>query len=140
MKVLDTSVLIDIDHNTCPSSIDELNQEDRLIISSISVFEFWWGICDRYGGAHTVPDQIELEFYEFFSAFEIVPVTLEISKVAATFSVQLKIEGNQIELHDYYIAATAKIYNTPIVTKDIKHFSRITQITTVEWPIKNNGI
>ena len=133
MKVLDTSVLIDIDHNTNPSSIKMLNQEDLLLISSISVFEFWWGICDRYSGE--VPDRIEFDFYEFVSAYEVVPVTLEISKLAASYSVQLKNEGIEVDLHDYYIAATAKVYNTPVVTKNINHFNRISQITVVKWPI-----
>jgi predicted nucleic acid-binding protein len=136
MKVLDTSVLIDIDQNAYPSSIDTLNQEEKLFVSSISVFEFWWGISNHYKGDLLVPEEKELGFYEFFSAYEVIPVTLEISKIAANFSVQLKLEGNQIDLHDYYIAATAKIFNTPIVTKNIKHFSRINQITTIEWPFK----
>ncbi len=135
MKVLDTSVLIDIDHNAYPESIDNLNQDNRLLISSISVFEFWWGICDHYKGFNLVPEEKELDFYEFFSAYEVVPVTLEVSKLAASFSVQLKLEGKQIDLHDYYIAATAKIFNTPVVTKNINHFNRISQITTIEWPI-----
>ena len=128
------SELIDIDQNAYPSSIDTLNQVDKLYISSISVFEFWWGICNHYKGDLLVPEEKELGFYEFFSAYEVIPVTLEISKMAASFSVQLKLEGNQIDLHDYYIAATAKIFNTPIVTKNIKHFRRINQITTIEWP------
>lgn len=135
MKVLDTSVLIDIDQNAYPTSIDNLNQDTRLLISSISVFEFWWGICDHYKGSNLVPEEKELEFYEFISAYDVVPVTLEVSKLAASFSVQLKQEGKQIDLHDYYIAATAKIFNTPVVTKNISHFNRITQITTIEWPI-----
>lgn len=135
MKVLDTSVLIDIDHNVYPSSIDDLNQEDKLLISSVSVFEFWWGICDYFRGEDRIPEEKELGFYEFFSVYEIVPVTLEISKAAASFSVQLKLEGKQIDLHDYYIAATAKIFNTPVVTKNIDHFNRINHITTIEWPI-----
>ena len=66
MKVLDTSVLIDIDQNTYPTSIDKLNQEDRLLISSISAFEFWWEICNHYRGNHFVPEEKELSFYEFF--------------------------------------------------------------------------
>lgn len=135
MKVLDTSVLIDIDHNVHPSSIDALNQEDRLLISSVSVFEFWWGICDHFKGDSLVPEEKELAFYEFFSAYEIIPITLEISKAAASFSVQLKIAGKQIDLHDYYIAATAKLFNTPVVTKNLDHFTRINQITAIEWPI-----
>ncbi len=133
MKVLDTSVLIDIDHNTYPSSNNTLNQEDRVLIRSIPVFEFWWGICDHHGGR--VQDNVELEFYEFFSAYEVVPVTLEISKLAASYSVQLKIKGNQIDLHYYYIAATTKVYNTPVVSKNINHFNRIGQITVIEWPL-----
>lgn len=135
MKVLDTSVLIDIDHDTFPASIKVLNEEDRLLISCVSVFEFWWGICNHHGGSHRVPDHIELAFYEFFSAFEVVPVTLEISKLAASYSVQLKIVGNPIDLHDYYIAATAKVYNTPVVTTNLNHFKRISQIMVIEWPI-----
>jgi len=135
MKVLDTSVLIDIDQNTSPSSLDVLNQEDRLLVSSISAFEFWWGICNYFQGNYFVPEEKELGFYDFFSAFEVIPVTFEISKIAASFSVQLKVEGNPIDLHDYYIAATAKLFNTPLVTKNIKHFNRLKEINTIEWPL-----
>lgn len=82
-----------------------------------------------------MPDHVELEFYEFISAFEVIPVTLEIAKLAASYSVQLKTKGEPIDLHDYYFAATAKAFNTPLVTRNTKHFNRIDQISLVEWPI-----
>ncbi len=136
MKLLDTSVLIDLDNKPdgLDSSIDQLKEDHELFISAISVFEFWWGICIRYKGFHHVPLTVERKFYDFLSPFKLIPVNLEIGKLAASYGVDLQQSGQMIDLHDLYIAATGAILDIPVVTRNIDHFKRIKDINVIVWP------
>jgi predicted nucleic acid-binding protein len=42
--------------------------------------------------------------------------------------VELRLAGKTIDLHDLYIAATAKKLDTPLITGNIKHFQQINEL------------
>jgi tRNA(fMet)-specific endonuclease VapC len=138
MKVLDTSVLIDLDQKPeeFPIGTSKLKAADDLLVSSISVFEFWWGICLRYRGPTKVPSSAEKKFYDFFSAFKIVPVSFEIAKDASSIGVQLRAKGQMIDLHDLYIAATGRLSEIPVVTRNVDHFNRVDGLEVISWPME----
>lgn len=54
----------------------------------------------------------------------IIPLTCDVVEKAIETRIALETAGAKIEDADTYIAASALIYNIPIVTSD-KHFSRI---------------
>ena len=74
------------------------------------------------------------EFDEFISPFVIIDVNSEIAIVASTLSVDLQLIGKTFDLHDLYIAATAKVLNVPLITSNFKHFENIKDISIVKWP------
>jgi tRNA(fMet)-specific endonuclease VapC len=138
MKVLDTSVLIDLDKKpeVFPVGIGKLKAEDALLVSSVSVFEFYWGICLRYKDTINVPKSVERKFYEFFSAFRLIPVNFEVSKDASSIGVKLRAKGKMIDLHDLYIAATARFSEIPVVTRNVNHFNRVDDLEVISWPME----
>ena len=135
MKILDTNVLIDLDRypEKFSSSISRLIGEQALYISSVSVFEFWWGVY-LTSLRKTIKSIDTSEFNEFISAFIIVGVDQIIAIEAASIGVDLRSLGKTIDLHDLYIAATAKILSIPLVTSNIKHFKDVEGINIVQWP------
>ncbi|MHA1989645.1 MAG: type II toxin-antitoxin system VapC family toxin [Candidatus Hodarchaeales archaeon] len=135
MKILDTSVLIDLDRNPelFSASIDHLQEESDLYISSVTVFELWWGVY--LTALKKKENNYFVEFSDFISPFVVVEIDTPIAIEASTIGVDLRIVGKTIDLHDLYIAATAKRLDTPLVTSNIKHYESITNIKIVEWPI-----
>jgi len=48
--------------------------------------------------------------------------------------IDLRSKGITIDLHDLYIAATAKMLNLPLLTRNIKHFENIMGLEVIKWP------
>jgi len=138
MKVLDTSVLIDLDQKPeqFPIGFNELKNEDALLVSSVSVFEFWWGICLRHRVSNDIPSSVERKFYDFFSAFKLIQVSFEIAKEASSIGFELRAKGKMIDLHDLYIAATARFSEASVVTRNTEHFNRVVGLKVVSWPME----
>jgi tRNA(fMet)-specific endonuclease VapC len=138
MKVLDTSVLIDLDKEpeAFPIGIGKLKAEDALLVSSVAVFEFYWGICLQYKGSNNVPKSVERKFYEFFSAFKLIAVNFEVARDASSIGVKLRAKGKMIDLHDLYIAATARFSEVAVVTRNVDHFNRIDGLDVISWPME----
>lgn len=135
MKILDTNVLIDLDRHpeNFEAGIEQLALDDILYISSVTVYELWWGAYYSYLKKKK-NDNLRNEFDEFISAFVIIDVDHEIGIVASTVSVDLQLIGNTIDLHDLYIAATAKVLNVPLITNNVKHFENIQGLKLIKWP------
>lgn len=135
MKILDTNVLIDLDQHPekFKESIEKLATENILYISSVTVFELWWGAYYSHLKKKK-NDNLGKEFDEFLSAFVIINLDSEIAIKASTISVNLQLVGKTIDLHDLYIAATAKILDVPLVTNNIKHFEDIKDLAIIKWP------
>ena len=135
MKILDTNVLIDLDRHPekFKESIEKLESENILYISSVTVFEIRWGAYYSHLKKNK-NDNLEDEFDEFLSAFVIVDVDPKIAIEASTISVDLQLIGKTIDLHDLYIAATAKILEVPLITYNIKHYEDIKDLIIMKWP------
>jgi len=113
-----------------------LKNEDALLVSSVSVFEFWWGICLRHRVSTDIPSSVERKFYDFFSAFKLIQVSFEIAKEASSIGFELRAKGKMIDLHDLYIAATARFSEAPVVTRNTEHFNRVVGLKVVSWPME----
>ena len=136
MKVLDTSVLIDLDRypEMYSASIAHLEMESDLYVSSVTVFELWWGHYLTTLKKNEKNNRTD-EFNEFISPFVIVNVDTSIAIEASTIGVDLRLAGKTIDLHDLYIAATAKKLDIPLVTSNTKHFESIPDVKVVKWPL-----
>jgi len=60
--------------------------------------------------------------------FETIPVTREIAERSSKLQADLRAEGSQLGINEVYIAATATHYALPLVTRNIKHFKRVTEL------------
>ena len=128
-------MLIDLDRQPgkFKDSIEKLSTENILYISSVTVFELWWGAYYTHIKKKK-NDKLKEEFEEFLSAFVIIDVDHEVAIEASTISVDLQLIGKTIDLHDIYIAGTAKMLQVPLITNNIKHFKDIKDLEIIKWP------
>ena len=120
--MLDTTALVDIlrGNSDINSKLIELERKNiALTLTSVSVFELWQGF------AH-LPDKNKSDKIHFLleslGAFLLdIPSAQEAGSIHAT----LKKEGRMIDPEDSMIAGIAKINNETILTRNAKHFERI---------------
>jgi len=135
MKLLDTSVLIDIDiggKEVLEKAI-ELDKEGKHAICSVSLYEFYWGIYRKYEIGSAKYNEALKKAERLLSRFFFLSITPEIGIRAARIGTTLVSKGEEIGVNDTYIAAVAVIHDLTLVTVDVAHFKRIEGLRVEEW-------
>lgn len=121
---LDTSVIIDILRKK-PQAVGflEKHQEDKFFTSAICEAEIWEGI---YRERKTDFSKKRTEFMDFLeSLFGVIPFASEEAEIAGQIRSKLSVRGERIGDLDVLIAACAISAQATLLTKNLKHFSRI---------------
>ena len=72
-------------------------------------------------------------FEEFISYNKILPISVDVAKVSASISAELRKNRMEIGHFDTLIAGTAIVNNLQLVTNNVRHFSRIQNLQIVNW-------
>jgi predicted nucleic acid-binding protein len=116
--LIDTDVLIDYFKDN-PKAIEFLESpEITILISSITVAELFAGVRDGH-------EREKIE--NFISAFEFLPLTLEISRMGGLLKRDYG-KSHGLGLADSLIAASSIISESTLVTLNIKHFKMIKNV------------
>lgn len=132
MKLCDTSVLVDIDRGGVQKRVQRLDDEGRHTVSAVSVTELRLGVNKRYdeGDRQEALDDLE----RLLARFDVLEVTKPVATAAADIISQLRRDGQPLhDLHDVYVAATARTEQVPVLTANVEHFARIDGIDVVDW-------
>jgi tRNA(fMet)-specific endonuclease VapC len=134
MKLLDTSVLVDIDRGGVDGKVATLDEEGRHAISMVTVTELRLGVDLQYDrgtqGHQRAIDDID----RLLARFDVHSITRPVATTAAALIATLKERGEPLhDLHDVYIAATARTEGLPVVTANVDHFERIDELRVVDW-------
>ena len=131
MKLLDSSVLIDIDRGNNPEKIAKLDDEGRHCISIVSVTELLTGLeKSKRKVSKEKRENMEL----FLSRFKILEIDWPTAVNASKIIGHLSGEGNSLnDLHDIYIASTARKEELTVLTSNVSHFERIPELNVVDW-------
>lgn len=128
--ILDSTILIDFlknDENAI-KKIQEIEKTTRVLATTvISVFEILQGI------RHTGDLQKEREINGLFDRLSIFPFGFEEAKEAAKIRSGLLARGITIEPTDCMIAGVAKLHNEIILTRNVKHFSKISEVQVLTY-------
>ncbi len=120
--ILDTTAIIDLlrGSNAVINKIKELERKNiPLVITSISVFEIWQGTKD-------IADEGKMEkIYSLLESLGSLSFDIPAAEEAGSVHSHLKKEGKIIDPEDSMIAGIAKIHHETILTRNIKHFQRI---------------
>jgi tRNA(fMet)-specific endonuclease VapC len=116
--IADTDVVIDFFSGTEPVSatISELIRGDNLALTSVTLFELYAGIV-RKKRLKQIKDLI--------SVIPVFPLDKKEAETATTIYKQLKQTGNLIGNQDILIAGICITHDLPLITKNTRHFSRI---------------
>ena len=136
--IADTSYLIDLINGSSEAvklaeEFDSL--DERLGLSVISVEEYLRGIIYLYLDNTLKLKKKLIEAKSDLSPFEILPVTFDIASKAAEIDATLVRKGEMLSLTDIFIGATALYHNLILVTRNVKHFSRIRNLKIKSYRI-----
>ncbi len=123
--VVDTGVFINYLRTKDKSTtiLQKLSDEAELYISSITLYELYMGATSpqKWLDVKILTDDIP----------ELVS-SKNIAEKAAIIYQELKKENKIIEFKDIFIAATALIHDLPVLTTNIKHFTRVNGLKLFE--------
>lgn len=134
MKPLDTSVLVDIDRGGVDRRVEKLDEEGRPAISIVTVTELRLGINKRYE-RETNEHRAAIDALDrLLARFDIKAITRPVAITAANIITDLQQRGQALnDLHDVYIAATARTEQLTVLTENVNHFDRIEDVAIVDW-------
>ncbi len=119
--ILDTSFIVDFLRNN-PSAVakfQELYQKDvPLTTTCVNIFE----LCRGFNSAQNMR---VIKSYAFLDNISIYLLDVPSAKRAGRIAEQLDRKGEPIEPEDAMIAAIALEHTESILTKNVKHFSRV---------------
>ena len=129
--LLDTDILVALEHGAEPGGIDaQLGEEDRAI-SVITVSELLHGVLRATGAIRTR----RRAFVEHLLAgLEAIPISEPVARVHAEIWADLAASGRPTGSHDLWIAATAIAHGLPLATGNARHYQHIAglQLLVVE--------
>lgn len=134
MKLVDTSVVVDIDRGGVARRVTKLDDEGRHAISVVSVTELRLGVNKRYEPETDARLDAMEQLERLCARFEVIDVSPPVARAAADIVSELQRRGLPLDdLHDVYIAATARTQQLPVLTANVDHFERIDDLQVVDW-------
>ena len=119
--IADTDIVIDFFSGAEPaaSAMADLIQVDRLTLTSITVFELYAGITGK---------KRLRQINDLITNMQVFPLEKKEAKTSAQIYNDLKQTGKLIGNQDILIAGICITRNLPLMTRNIEHFSRISNL------------
>lgn len=127
--LLDTDILIYWTKNTL-SIVENIVSHDpkSLTASIISRTELYYG---AYRSHHMEKNLHTIK--RLTQEIRFLPISEDVEKQFGKLKADLRKEGNLIEDFDILIAATAIVNNCILVTNNVRHFARFTELKIENW-------
>ncbi|HEX7060039.1 MAG TPA: PIN domain-containing protein [Solirubrobacterales bacterium] len=120
--LIDTSVLIDAERRRDPSLYRSIGGE-QVTMSVITVSELLHGVHRAKSDAARTRRQAFVE--RLIAEVDPLPVTPQIARIHAGIWADLESDGNLIDTHDLWIAATALAHGLQVATANTRDFARV---------------
>ncbi|PKP59946.1 MAG: PIN domain nuclease [Candidatus Altiarchaeales archaeon HGW-Altiarchaeales-1] len=129
MKILDTDILVAIlrGKKDTQDLLDYLSSED-ITTTSITAFELYYGAFKSERASENIKEVDSL-----LSSYSIINFDKKSSKAAGEIYSKLEISGLNIGLRDVLIGAICIVNNATIITRNVKHYSRIEGLNIEKW-------
>ncbi|ODS42584.1 MAG: hypothetical protein MSIBF_04540 [Candidatus Altiarchaeales archaeon IMC4] len=129
MNVLDTDLLVAIlrGNDEVKPMVDNLNSKE-IAITSISAFELYRGAFASRRSTENAKAVAAM-----LSAYDILPFDHDAAKITGKLYVTLVAKGVQIEIRDAMIAGTCLSNNASIVTRNVRHYDRVSGLKVEPW-------
>ncbi len=134
MKLLDSSVLIDIDQGGIDEKVERLDDQGRHAVSMVTVTELQVGVNLQYERGTTAHQRATENLTRLLARFELLGINRPVAVAAAEIITSLRQTGDRLDdLHDVYIGATAMVEQLPVLTSNTAHFERIEDVQVLNW-------
>jgi len=134
MKLVDSSVVVDIDRGGVDRKVRKLDDEGRHAISIVSVTELRLGVEKQYEAGTEAYERAVEDLERLLARFDVVQISRTVALGAAEIIADLQDRGKPLhDLHDVYIAATARAEKLSVLTANVAHFERIDEVRVVDW-------
>lgn len=134
MKLLDTSVVVDIDRGGVDDRVEKLDEEGRHAISVFTLTELRLGVNKQYESDTEAYREAVAALARLCARFELLEISRPGAVAAADIIATLQRRGQPLDdLHDVYIAATARTEQLPVLTANVDHFDRIDDVDVIDW-------
>jgi len=134
MKLVDTSVVVDIDRGGVDRRVAKLDDEGRHAVSAVTMTELRVGVNKQYERDTETHREATEALERLCSRFEVVDVDRPVATAAAEVIADLQARGEPLhDLHDVYVAATARTEQLAVLTANVDHFERVEGVEVVDW-------
>jgi len=129
MKILDTDILISIlrGKKDAEDVLDYLSGED-IAISSITAFELYYGAFKSERTSENIKEVDSL-----LSSYQVINFDKNASKEAGKIHSKLEKSGKGIGIRDVMIGAICLLNDAGLITRNVKHYSRIGGLRIEKW-------
>ncbi|MBS3149379.1 PIN domain-containing protein [Candidatus Woesearchaeota archaeon] len=123
--ILDTTFIIDLLNND-PSAVDKAKYLEKanlpVFTTAVTVFEIWQGTSD-------IKSKQKLDnINTLLESLGLLDLDLESAKIGGKLHSELYAQGNPIQPEDSMIAGICIKNNKKLLTRNIKHFSKIKKL------------
>ena len=122
--LLDTSFLIDLLRGKDKKALERAKQLDDSLeskgVASITIMELWRGAMRSQRS-----DNEKKKINELLTSLFQYPFQENEAKKSGEIEAELMKQGAMIDLEDIMIAGVAKVHHEPILTRNVKPFSKI---------------
>ena len=136
MYLLDTDFLIDLirGKRRAVELARRIEEEKAYVaISAITVHEYFLGVYLSYWDNEEKLRE-KLKIAELgLARLDVLPFDDRVARKSAEIAAYLSKKGEPVGLADTIIAATALTYNLELVTRNVKHFSRVPELRIVPY-------
>lgn len=135
MRLFDTDFLIDLIDGSekAIAFAKKVEEEKPYYISVISVHEYLFGVHYRFYNDRDLLSKKLLLAEKSINAFEVLPLTRELTAKSAEIHAALIREGKGIGINDVFIGTTALYYGFVLVTNNRRHFEVIDGLEIEEY-------
>lgn len=116
--LIDTSIIIDHlrKQNKQATILYNIVDQYTLYISTVVEFELFVGATDS---------QKRYDIQTILQLCTSLPLTSDVAQQAAGIYQLLRVQNQLVEIRDMFIAATAIVFDLPLLTLNTRHFARI---------------
>lgn len=134
MKLLDTSVVVDIDRGGVDRKVRKLDDQGRHLLSMVTVTELRLGVELQYEPGTEARENAMEQLDRLLARFDIQPISRSVATSAAELIATLRERGQRLDdLHDIYIGATARTEQRPVITANVDDFERMDGVQVIDW-------
>jgi predicted nucleic acid-binding protein len=130
--LIDSSVLIAAERGTLDFDATlGAHGPEEVAIAAITAAELLHGVHRLRSAVRRARTDILVE--ALLARLPVVPFDLDVARVHAMLSAELRSKGTPVGAHDLMIGATAVCHGMAVATRDLRSFPRIQELDVQRW-------